>query len=94
MKRLNHANIIRLFEIIDTEKELSIVLELTSGGDILDYIVARGKIDESEARGFFKQIVSAVEYLHSLGITHRDLKPEHFLLDGSKNIKLTGKQPL
>jgi serine/threonine protein kinase len=94
MKKIKHTNITRLFEIIETEKELSIVLELTNGGDILDYIVARGRIVESEARGFFKQILSAVEYLHSHGITHRDLKPEHFLLDGSKNIKLTGKQLL
>jgi MAP/microtubule affinity-regulating kinase len=94
MKKIKHTNIIRLFEIIDTEKELSIVLELTSGGDILDYILTRGRIDELESRVLFRQILSAVECLHSLGIAHRDLKPEHFLIDGIKNIKLTGKQPL
>jgi serine/threonine protein kinase len=94
MKQLNHANIIRLFEIIETNKELSIVLELASGGEVLDYIVANGKIGESEARVFFKQMVNSVDYLHSLGIAHRDLKAENFLLDGSKNIKLSGRHPL
>jgi serine/threonine protein kinase len=67
---------------------------LASGGEVLDYIVASGRIEESEARGFFKQIVSAVEYLHFHGIAHRDLKSENFLLDGSKNIKLSGKHLL
>jgi serine/threonine protein kinase len=60
MKNLKHPNIISLYEIIETNKELSIVLELASGGEVLDYIVEKGSLREDEARGLFKQIVSAV----------------------------------
>lgn len=76
MKQIDHPHIIHLYEIIETKKELNIVLEYAAGGEVLDYIVARGKLKESEARRFVRQIVSALEYMHSLGIVHRDLKVE------------------
>ena len=73
MKRLAHANIIQLFEIIESKKELSIVLELAAGGEVLDYILARGRLHEREARALVRQIVSALEYLHSpdISVAHR-----------------------
>ncbi|KAJ7382168.1 hypothetical protein OS493_036601 [Desmophyllum pertusum] len=58
------------------------------GGELFDYIVAKDKLKEEEARVFFRQIVSAVAYIHDRGYAHRDLKPENLLLDDDQNIKL------
>jgi 5'-AMP-activated protein kinase, catalytic alpha subunit len=56
-------------------------MEYASGGELFDYIVAKGRVKEPEACKFFQQIIDGVEYLHSLNIVHRDLKPENLLLD-------------
>eukprot|EP00039_Didymoeca_costata_P030836 m.31657 g.31657 ORF g.31657 m.31657 type:complete len:613 (+) comp8335_c0_seq1:239-2077(+) len=88
MKQLNHPNIVKLFEVIDTEDILYLVLEYASGGEVFDYLVAHGRMREREARQKFRQIVSAVEYCHRLNIVHRDLKAENLLLDKDMNIKL------
>ncbi len=64
------------------------VLEYAPGGELFDYIVARDRCKEEEARTFFRQIVCAVAYCHSQGIAHRDLKPENLLLDENAGIKL------
>ncbi len=53
-------------------------------------IVARGRLREKEARKFFRQIISGVEYCHSNLVIHRDLKPENLLLDLDGNIKING----
>ena len=63
-------------------------MEYVSGGELFDYIVSRGRLPADEARRFFHQIVSAVEYCHYHHIVHRDLKPENLLLDSDNNIKL------
>ncbi|KAM8793737.1 serine/threonine-protein kinase MARK2-like [Eudromia elegans] len=88
MKVLNHPNIVKLFEVIETEKTLYLVMEYASGGEVFDYLVAHGRMKEKEARAKFRQIVSAVQYCHQKLIVHRDLKAENLLLDASLNIKL------
>ncbi|XP_063692258.1 MAP/microtubule affinity-regulating kinase 3-like isoform X41 [Bolinopsis microptera] len=88
MKRLNHPNIVRLYEVIETEKTLYLVMEYASGGEVFDYLVAHGRMKEKEARQKFRQIVSAVQYCHQKGIIHRDLKAENLLLDAEMNMKL------
>ncbi|XP_053714317.1 serine/threonine-protein kinase MARK2 isoform X5 [Synchiropus splendidus] len=88
MKMLNHPNIVKLFEVIETEKTLYLVMEYASGGEVFDYLVAHGRMKEKEACAKFRQIVSAVQYCHQKCIVHRDLKAENLLLDADMNIKI------
>uniref|UniRef100_A0A8D1AXX7 non-specific serine/threonine protein kinase n=1 Tax=Sus scrofa TaxID=9823 RepID=A0A8D1AXX7_PIG len=88
MKILNHPNIVKLFEVIETDKTLYLIMEYASGGEVFDYLVAHGRMKEKEARAKFRQIVSAVQYCHQKRIVHRDLKAENLLLDADMNIKI------
>eukprot|EP00055_Hartaetosiga_balthica_P002423 m.3932 g.3932 ORF g.3932 m.3932 type:complete len:713 (+) comp2148_c0_seq1:198-2336(+) len=88
LKEIKHQNIARMYEVVETDEMYFMVLEYASGGELFDYIILREKLKEGEARKFFREICSAVNYCHSKGIIHRDLKPENLLLDDKKNIKL------
>ena len=88
MRLLNHKNIVKLYEVIDTPDELYLIMEYVSGGEIFDYLVAHGRMKEKDARRHFRQIVGAVAYCHSLHIIHRDLKAENLLLDENMNVKI------
>ena len=83
-----HPHIIRLYEVIDTPTDFFLVNEYVSGGELFDYIVSKGRLSADEARNFFHQIISGVEYCHFQKIVHRDLKPENLLLDANLNIKI------
>lgn len=83
-----HPHIIRLYEVVDTPTDIFLVNEYVSGGELFDYIVSKGRLSADEARNFFHQIISGVEYCHFQKIVHRDLKPENLLLDNNLNIKI------
>ena len=88
MKVMDHPNIVKLIEVIDTDSTMYLVLEYAAGGEVFDYLVAHGRLKEKEARLKFRQILSAVEYCHARGCVHRDLKAENLLLDKDMNIKI------
>uniref|UniRef100_A0A8C3LDW9 Maternal embryonic leucine zipper kinase n=1 Tax=Chrysolophus pictus TaxID=9089 RepID=A0A8C3LDW9_CHRPC len=88
MKNLSHQHVCRLYHVIETSKKIFMVLEYCPGGELFDYIVSKDRLSEEEARVFFRQIVSAIAYVHSQGYAHRDLKPENLLIDEKHNLKL------
>lgn len=87
MKKVGkHENILRLYQVMQTDKHLMLVTEFCAGGEIFDHLVAHGRMTEPVARGYFRQIVNAIEFLHVAGIVHRDLKAENLLL--TKDLKI------
>ncbi|KAF7213022.1 maternal embryonic leucine zipper kinase isoform X2 [Nothobranchius furzeri] len=88
MKNLSHQHICRLYQVIETSTQIFMVLEYCPGGELFDYIIAKDRLSEQETRVFFRQIVSAMAYVHSQGYAHRDLKPENLLIDEDHNLKL------
>lgn len=88
LKIVHHPNVIQLYEIIESTKQLYLIMEYANGGELFDYIVSKGRLKEDEATRFFQQIVAGISYLQKLRISHRDLKPENLLLDDKMNIKI------
>lgn len=88
MKDLRHQHICQLMQVIETDEKIFMILEYCPGGELFDYIVAKDRLSESEARFFFRQIIAALAYIHSKGYAHRDLKPENLLLDDNQCLKL------
>ena len=90
MIKLDHPNIIKLYEYYENEKKIYLIMELCTGGELFDKIIEnteKGKqFTEKQAANIFKQMMSAVNYCHKNGIVHRDLKPENLLyFDKSEN---------
>lgn len=83
-----HPHIIRLYEILETPHDIFLVMEYVKSGELFDYIVEKGRLGENEARHFFQQIISGVEYCHRNMVVHRDLKPENLLLDSRNSVKI------
>lgn len=89
LRELQHPNIVRLHEFVETERHMGIILEYASGGELFDYILNHRYLKDPAARRLFAQLVSGVGYLHRKGIVHRDLKLENLLLDRNKHIIIT-----
>lgn len=79
LQEADHPNIIRIFEAFEDEKNVHVVMEYCSGGDILEHMIQKGQFNERRAAEIFEKVLSAVCYLHSLNICHRDIKPENFM---------------
>uniref|UniRef100_A0A224XM52 non-specific serine/threonine protein kinase n=1 Tax=Panstrongylus lignarius TaxID=156445 RepID=A0A224XM52_9HEMI len=88
LKLFRHPHIIKLYQVISTPTDIFMIMEYVSGGELFDYIVKHGKLKEYEARRFFQQIISGVDYCHRHMIVHRDLKPENLLLDHNLHVKI------
>ncbi|TYJ18332.1 hypothetical protein E1A91_A09G116400v1 [Gossypium mustelinum] len=76
MKLIKHPNVIRLHEVMASKTKIFIVLEFVTGGELFDKIVNHGRMMENEARRYFQQLINAVDYCHSRGVYHRDLKDD------------------
>jgi len=79
MQRVEHKHCVRLFEIYETSSKLYMVMEILTGGELFDRIVAKGSYSEKEAADVVKTVAEALKYLHANGIVHRDLKPENLI---------------
>ena len=85
---LNHPHIARLYEVIYTQTHIFVIMEYVSRGDLFDYIVTHGRLNENESRKYFQQLICSLEYCHYNNISHRDLKPENILLDENNNLRI------
>ncbi|XP_032164223.1 LOW QUALITY PROTEIN: maternal embryonic leucine zipper kinase [Mustela erminea] len=88
LKNLRHQHICQLYHVLETANKIFMVLEYCPGGELFDYIISQDRLSEEETRVVFRQIVSAVAYVHSEGYAHRDLKPENLLFDEYHKVKL------
>lgn len=86
---LKHPNIVRLYDVIETDKYIGIILEYASGGELFDHILAHRYLKERDAAKLFSQLISGVWYIHQKKIVHRDLKLENLLLDRNRNVIIT-----
>mmetsp|Transcript_26144 Transcript_26144/g.42630 ORF Transcript_26144/g.42630 Transcript_26144/m.42630 type:complete len:367 (+) Transcript_26144:159-1259(+) len=89
MKMVSHPHVVRLIEVLASRTKIFIVLEMVTGGELFDKIVAEGRFSEDKARFYFRQLLAGVEYCHARGVCHRDLKPENLLLDENGNLKIS-----
>ena len=92
MKIVNHPFIVRLIEVLKTNRKILLLMDYMDGGDLFDAIKSEKSnfMNEDKARRYFQQIISAVNYLHNKNIIHRDLKPENILIDKKNHcIKIT-----
>ncbi|KAJ7788938.1 hypothetical protein B0H14DRAFT_3162342 [Mycena olivaceomarginata] len=86
---LKHPNIVRLYDVIETDKYIGIIIEYASGGELFDHILAHRYLRERDASKLFSQLISGVWYIHQKKIVHRDLKLENLLLDRHRNVIIT-----
>ncbi|KAK4277238.1 hypothetical protein QN277_015260 [Acacia crassicarpa] len=88
MRLVRHPNVVELKEVMATKTKIFFVMEYVRGGELF-HKLARGKVKEDEARNYFQQLIRAVGFCHSRGVSHRDLKPENLLLDDNGNLKVS-----
>ena len=88
LSQFNHPNVITVSEIFESTKAYFTVMEYCEGGELFNYIVANKFLSEEKSAFFYYQLISGLEYIHSLGIVHRDLKPENLLLTHEHILKI------
>lgn len=87
---LRHPNVIHTLDLLKDQKgDYCEVMEFCSGGDLYTLVLAAGKLEVQEADCYFKQMMRGVEYMHEMGVAHRDMKPENLLLTSHGALKIT-----
>jgi len=79
---------VKLYETFETNHHIILCMELCAGGDLLNYVRKRKKLDEPISKVLFKQIILGIGYIHTKNILHRDIKLDNILLDGKGNVKI------
>jgi len=86
--KLRHDHVVKIYETLETQKHIIIVMELCAGGDLLNYVRKRRRLKEPFAQKIFRQIIDGLSYIHSKHVAHRDIKLDNILLDGKGNVKI------
>ena len=73
--RLDHPNLVKVYEVFEYGGQYVLIMELCEGGDLFNYIKQSRYFTEAKAAKIIRQLLQAVNYLHKQGITHRDIKP-------------------
>ncbi|OMJ85078.1 hypothetical protein SteCoe_13663 [Stentor coeruleus] len=89
MKHINHPNVVKLHEVLSSHSKIYLVLELVTGGELLNKVKEKGTLSEEEARFYFQQIISGVSFCEKQHVAHRDLKLENVLLDENGGVKIS-----
>ncbi|VEU21077.1 DEKNAAC101961 [Brettanomyces naardenensis] len=91
LQKLHHPGIVTLKAFYEDEDSYYLVMEYVSGGDLMDFVASYGAVGEAAGREIARQILLAIGYVHSKGISHRDLKPDNILIaqDDPVTIKIT-----
>lgn len=87
-KGIEHPNVIKLYEHLENNDNIYLIIEYAEGGSLFQEIQTIGKLTEEAARKYFIQILTGIQYLHENQIIHRDIKPENILLDAAGNVKI------
>ena len=88
LKKIRHSNIIRLLEVFESPKHFLMVMEYVGGGDLLQYVKERKRLEEKEAKFIFKQIVYGLAHCHCRSVLHRDIKLDNILMDKEGGVKV------
>lgn len=90
LNTLDHPNIVKYYETYDDPKNIYLVMEHISGGELFDKIAKQENqvFTESQAAEYMKELFGALAHMHAQGIVHRDIKPENIMLDESESLKL------
>lgn len=88
LQKVRHNNVIRLLEVFESPKHLLMVMEYAGGGDLLQYVKKRRRLDEEESKRIFRQVVNGLAHCHCRSVLHRDIKLDNILLDNDGEIKI------
>ena len=88
VKTIKHQNLVMFLQTIETSTRVYVVMEDVAGGNILQLIQKHKRVAEHRAGVWFRQMCDGIEYCHSRGVVHRDLKCENLLLDSDENVKI------
>ena len=88
LKKIRHSNVVKLLEVFETSNHLLMVMEYAGGSDLLQLIKRKGKMEETDAKFIFKQILYGLAHIHCRSVIHRDIKLDNILIDCEKGVKI------